>query len=86
MESIKRLNQVMNLIMRHYNSIIAGLESEEPEMTAVWAIQEYCGKTYDQARRSESIEVFIGLSSNLFLNSVNEPTSECFYLYGISCQ
>ena len=35
-------------------------------MTAVWAIQEYRGKTYDQARRSESIEVFIGLLFNLF--------------------
>ena len=48
MESINRLNQVMSLIMRHYNSIIAGLESEQPEMTAVWVIQEYRGKTYDQ--------------------------------------
>ena len=31
MESINRLNQVMSLIMRHFNSIIAGLESEEPK-------------------------------------------------------
>lgn len=48
MESIEHLNHVMGLLMRHYNSIIVGLQAEQPEIRPVWATQEYRGKTYEQ--------------------------------------
>lgn len=47
MESIEQVNHVMGLIMRHYNSIIRGLQAEQPEITPVWASRDYRGKTYE---------------------------------------
>lgn len=47
--SMAVLNRVMDLAMRHYNGIITGLQSTQPEMTPTWAAQEYEGQTYDTA-------------------------------------
>lgn len=47
MESIEHLNHVMSLVMRHYNSIITGLQGEYPELAPVWAIRDYRGRTYE---------------------------------------
>ncbi|MBC2768448.1 UPF0149 family protein [Pusillimonas minor] len=47
--SMAELNRVMDLVMRHYNGIISGLQSPHPEMTPTWAAQEYRGKMYDTA-------------------------------------
>lgn len=49
MESIEQLNYVMGLVMRHFNSIIAGLESEPREICPSWATSTYRGKEYDEA-------------------------------------
>jgi uncharacterized protein len=48
MASIEQLNHVLGLVMRHFNSIIAGLQAEQAEMTPVWTTQEFRGKTYEQ--------------------------------------
>ncbi len=47
MESIEHFNHVLGLVMRHYNSIIIGLQAEHPEMAPVWATRDYRGKTYE---------------------------------------
>lgn len=49
MDSIDQLNHVLGLVMRHFNGIIAGLQSEPREISPVWATREYRGKEYDEA-------------------------------------
>jgi len=48
-ESIEKLNQILGLIMRMFNSIIAGLEEDPPEIYPQWCTQEYRGREYDDA-------------------------------------
>jgi uncharacterized protein len=48
-ESIEKLNQILGLIMRMFNSIIAGLEEDPPEICPQWCTQEYRGREYDDA-------------------------------------
>lgn len=49
MESIEKLNHVLGLVMRHFNSIIAGLEADPREIAPTWATTNYRGKDYDEA-------------------------------------
>ena len=48
-ESIEKLNHILGLVMRHFNSIIAGLEEAPPEIYPQWCEQEYRGREYDDA-------------------------------------
>ena len=48
-ESLEKLNHIMGLIMRLFNSIIAALEDEPREIFPLWNTQEYLGKEYDDA-------------------------------------
>jgi uncharacterized protein len=45
--SLEQANWVMQLVMRQFNSIVAGLEAQEPEIVPIWAAHEFEGKTYD---------------------------------------
>ncbi len=47
MESLDQLNHVMGLVMRHFNSIIAGLEQDPSEVCPSWGSTTYRGKEYD---------------------------------------
>ena len=49
MESIDQLNHVLGLVMRHFNGIIVGLESDPREIDPLWTIFNYEGKEYDDA-------------------------------------
>ena len=49
MDSIDQLNHVLGLVMRHFNGIIAGFQSEPREISPVWATREYRSKEYDEA-------------------------------------
>lgn len=49
MESIEMLNRILELIMRLFNSIIAGLEEQPREIYPLWCTQEFRGKEYDDA-------------------------------------
>jgi uncharacterized protein len=49
MESIDQLNHVLGLVMRHFNSIIARLESDPREIDPRWTIFNYQGNEYDDA-------------------------------------
>lgn len=49
MDSIEQMNHILGLVMRHFNSIIAGLESEPREIAPCWATCQYRGKEYDEA-------------------------------------
>ncbi len=48
-ESMEKLNRILELIMRLFNSIIAALEDLPREMYPLWNAQEYRGKQYDDA-------------------------------------
>ncbi|MFM9925532.1 UPF0149 family protein [Variovorax sp. H27-G14] len=47
MESIEQLNHVLGLVMRHFNSIIAGLEDDPREITPTWATSTYEGDEHE---------------------------------------
>jgi uncharacterized protein len=48
-ESIEKLNRILELIMRLFNSIIDGLEQRPREIDPLWCTREYRGKEYDDA-------------------------------------
>lgn len=48
-ESLEQINQILGLVMRHYNSIITGLECDPPEIYTSWNTSMYRGKEYDAA-------------------------------------
>ncbi len=48
-ESIEKLNHILALIMRLFNSIIAALENLPREIYPLWSSREYRGKEYDDA-------------------------------------
>lgn len=48
-QSIEMLNRILELIMRLFNSIIAGLEDQPREIYPLWDIREFRGKEYDDA-------------------------------------
>ena len=48
-ESIEKLNRILELIMRLFNSIIDGLEQQPREIYPLWCTREYRGKEYDDA-------------------------------------
>jgi uncharacterized protein len=48
-QSIEKLNRILELIMRLFNSIIAGLEDQPREISPLWDIREFRGKEYDDA-------------------------------------
>lgn len=41
MDNIDQLNHIMGLVMRHYNSIIAGFEQNPPEAFPCWDVRQY---------------------------------------------
>ena len=51
MDSIDQLNHILELVMRHFNSIIAGLEADPPEISPCWSTMTYDGdeREYDDA-------------------------------------
>lgn len=51
MDSIEQLNHVLGLVMRHFNSIIAGLEADPSEICPCWTTMTYDsgGEAYDDA-------------------------------------
>lgn len=49
MESLDQINHVMGLVMRHFNSIIAGFEADPRDIAPAWATTRYRGKEYDDA-------------------------------------
>jgi len=51
MASMEQLNHVLSLVMRHFNSIVAGLEGDPREISPCWATSIYDGdeREYDDA-------------------------------------
>ena len=51
MDSIEQLNHILGLVMRHFNSIIAGLENDPREISPYWSTMTYDGdeQEYDDA-------------------------------------
>lgn len=51
MDSIEHLNHILGLVMRHFNSIIAGLEADPTEISPRWSTMTYEGddREYDDA-------------------------------------
>ena len=51
MDSIEQLNRILGLVMRHFNSIIAGLEDDPPKISPCWSTMTYGAdnQEYDDA-------------------------------------
>jgi uncharacterized protein len=51
MDSVEELNHMLGLVMRHFNSIIAGLEADPREISPCWSTMTYEGdeREYDDA-------------------------------------
>lgn len=49
MASLDQLNHILGLVMRHFNSIIAGLDAEPREIAPTWATTNYLGRDHDDA-------------------------------------
>ena len=48
-QSLNQLNRILELVMRHFNSIIAGLEDDPPDIYPRWNMREWEGKELDDA-------------------------------------
>jgi uncharacterized protein len=48
-QSLDQLNRILELFMRHFNSIIAGLEDEPREIYPRWNVREFEGREFDDA-------------------------------------
>lgn len=48
-ESLEKLNRILELVMRLFNSIIAGLEEQPREIYLRWGTRAYRGREYDDA-------------------------------------
>ena len=51
MDSVEELNHILGLVMRHFNSIIAGLEADPREISPCWSTMTYDNdeREYDDA-------------------------------------
>jgi uncharacterized protein len=47
MASIDELNHILGLVMRHFDSIIAGLENDPPEINPCWSTMTYDGDEHE---------------------------------------
>jgi uncharacterized protein len=48
-KSIEQLNNILSLIMRHFNSIITAMERQPREFCPIWYTSDYRGNEYDDA-------------------------------------
>lgn len=48
-ESLEKLNRILELVMRLFNSIIAGLEEQPREIYPLWCTRAHRGREYDDA-------------------------------------
>ena len=48
-ESIEKLNRILGLIMRRFNSIIEAMEQLPRDIDPIWYVSEYLDKEYDDA-------------------------------------
>lgn len=55
-ESIDKLNRILGLIMRMFNSIITGLEEDPPEIYPQWCAQEYRGRDHHSMGSAVELE------------------------------
>lgn len=50
MESLEELNHLLSLVMRHFNSIVTGLQEDPPEVWPYFPILEHEGEDIDEAQ------------------------------------
>ncbi|MEY2785652.1 MAG: hypothetical protein RL277_1862 [Planctomycetota bacterium] len=48
-QSLEQINRILELVMRHFNSIIAALEDERPDIYPHWSVREFEGREFDDA-------------------------------------
>ena len=47
--SLEQINRILELVMRHFNSIIAALEDDPPDVYPRWSVVEFEGQAFDDA-------------------------------------
>ncbi len=43
-QSLKQINRILELVMRHFNSIIGALEDERPDISPHWCVMVFDGR------------------------------------------
>ncbi len=80
MESIDKLNRILELIMRRFNSIIAGLEAQPPEIYPLWCTSEFRGKEYDDAEGwAHGFSEGVKLCKREWLPLLETPQGQAWY-------
>jgi uncharacterized protein len=49
MRDLEQLNRILGLVMRHFNSILGGLEATPAELLPIWCTSTHRGRDYDEA-------------------------------------
>ena len=48
-QSLEQINRILQLVMRHFNCIIAGLEVPSPDIYPHWSVMEFDGREFEDA-------------------------------------
>lgn len=48
-QSLEQINRILELVTRHFNSVIAALENERPDIYPHWSVMEFEGREFDDA-------------------------------------
>ena len=48
-QSLEQINRILQLVMRHFNCIIAGLEDPSPDIYPHWSVMEFDGREFEDA-------------------------------------
>lgn len=79
-ESIEKLNRILDLIMRLFNSIIAGLELQPPEIYPLWCTRQFRGKEYDDAEGwAYGFSEGVKLSKREWMALLETPQGQAWY-------
>jgi len=80
MDSLEQVNHLMGLIMRHYNSIIGGLQQSPPELAPVWPIYGYGPQDAEDAEGwAQGFVEGVKLSQTAWQPLLNDPQGQQWY-------
>lgn len=79
-DSIEKLNRILELIMRLFNSIIAGLELQPREIYPLWCTRQFRGKEYDDAEGwAYGFSEGVNLSKREWMALLETPQGQAWY-------
>lgn len=80
MDSLQQVNHLMGLIMRHYNSIIAGLDQRLPVLAPLWPIVQHSGAEAEDAESwARGFTKGVKLSQAAWQPLLDDPRGKAWY-------